>query len=242
MECRANDLTLELMQELVAAGLTSLLLGIESGGSQVLQRLSKHTSIEQNERAIAVVRQAGLEPEIGFIMFDAYSTLDDIAANLRFLEENQLLDRLGRTANLLYHDHIAFKGTKGYQMALQEGRLVPQGLFGFEGQLVYADFRVGWLVSIIKPLCQFVLREMGSPSSSIYWRQEVAGRGVYKAVNDRLVEIFQRLLRQAAGWQEAPPPAWSAALHAELEQELGHLLAHCQPVAESDYGQKRQVC
>ncbi len=241
MECRANDLTSELMHDLAAAGLTSLLLGIESGGSQVLQRLGKHTSISQNERAIAIVREAGLEPEIGFIMFEAYSTLADIAANLQFLEQNHLLDRLGRTANLLYHDHIAFKGTRGYQQALQEGRLRPQGLFGFEGQLVYADPRVGWLAGIIKPLCQFVLREMGSPSSSIYWRQEVE-TGAYRAVNDRLVEIFRRLLQQAAGRQEAPSPAFTEGLRAELEQELRQLLAQPLPPGDLAHDQKRSCC
>ena len=71
METRANDVTPGLMRELVKAGLTRLLLGIESGRPDVLKRLGKHTSIACNEQAIATVREAGLEPEIGFIMFDA---------------------------------------------------------------------------------------------------------------------------------------------------------------------------
>ena len=115
METRANDVTPGLMRELVKAGLTRLLLGIESGGPDVLKRLGKHTSIACNEKAIATVREAGVEPEIGFIMFDAPSTLDDILQNLRFLQRNRLLDRLGRTANLLCHDHVALKGTAGYR-------------------------------------------------------------------------------------------------------------------------------
>ena len=175
MESRANDLTPALMRALVDAGLTSLLLGIESGGLNILQRIGKHTDIAQNELAIATVREAGLEPEIGFIMFDALSTLDDITENLNFLLRNQLLQILGRTANLLYHDHIAFKGTGGYQAALTRGRLVPQGVFGFEGRLLYEDYRVGWLAGLMKPLCQSVLREMGSPSSSINWKTGIAG-------------------------------------------------------------------
>ena len=83
-------------------------------------------------------------------MFDAASTLDDILQNLKFLQRNKLLDRLGRTANLLYHDHVAFKGTPGYQTALQRKMLLPQGLFGFEGLLLYQDFRVGWLAGLMK--------------------------------------------------------------------------------------------
>ena len=78
--------------------LTSLLLGIESGSSHVLQRLCKRTTVAQNERAIAAVRDAGIESEIGFIMFETASTLDDVIENMKFLERNRLLDRLGRTA------------------------------------------------------------------------------------------------------------------------------------------------
>ena len=92
METRANDVTYGLMRELVEAGLTRLLLGIESGRPDVLKRLGKHASIAGNERAIATVRRAGLEPEIGFIMFDAASTLDDIRENLKFLQRNRLVD------------------------------------------------------------------------------------------------------------------------------------------------------
>ena len=150
METRANDVTPGLMRELVKAGLTRLLLGIESGRPDILKRLGKHTSIACNEQAIATVREAGLEPEIGFIMFDAPSTLDDILQNLKFLQRNRLLDRLGRTANLLCHDHVALKGTAGYGNALQRKMLLPQGLFGFEGLLLYEDFRVGWMAGLMK--------------------------------------------------------------------------------------------
>ena len=240
MECRANDLTPGLMRTLVDAGLTSLLLGIESGSPHILKRLGKHTNIAQNERAIATVRDAGLEPEIGFIMFDALSTLDDITENLNFLLRNQLLQILGRTANLLYHDHIAFKGTGGYQAALSRGQLMPQGIFGFEGRLLYEDYRVGWLAGLMKPICQSVLREMGSPSSCIYYKLESQGTNPYQAVNDHLVEIFQQLLSQAATLTEPPKAAWSQELGLRLEDELRRTLSQMpQGGAEKHVGARR---
>lgn len=242
MECRANDLTPGLMRTLVDAGLTSLLLGIESGGINILQRLGKHTSITQNEAAIATVREAGLEPEIGFIMFDALSTLDDITENLDFLLRNQLLQILGRTANLLYHDHIAFKGTGGYQAALSRGQLLPQGIFGFEGRLLYEDYRVGWLAGLMKLLCQFVLREMGSPSSSIYYKTELPRKDPYQAVNDHLVEIFQRLLSLAASLTEPPKTAWSQELGLRLEDELRQTFAETPEEGAENYVGVRRSC
>jgi len=224
METRANDITGPLLRSLCNAGLTSLLLGIESGSPRVLKRLCKRTTVAQNERAIAAVRDAGIEPEIGFIMFEPASTLDDVIENMKFLERNRLLDRLGRTANLLYHSHIAFKGTPGYRAAIEHGMLVPEGLYGFEGRLLYADCRVGWLAGIMRPICQFILREMGKPTSRIHWSAEAVGQKPFQVVNDQLVEIFKRMLATAANLTSEPEIVRTGQLLAgalkELEQTL----------------------
>ena len=220
METRANDLSGPLLQSLTKAGLTSLLLGIESGSPQVLKRLSKNATVTQNERAIAAVRHAGIEPEIGFIMFEPASTLDDVFENTRFLERNRLLDRLGRTANLLYHEHIAFKGTPGYSLALEQGMLVPEGLYGFEGRLLYQDRRVGWLAGMMRPICQSILQEMGKPASPIHWSAETAGNQTFQALNEHLVDLFKRLLATAAAFASEPDAAWTERL---LENTLADL-------------------
>ena len=204
--------------------LTSLLLGIESGSPHVLKRLCKRTTVAQNERAIAAVRDAGIESEIGFIMFEPTSTLDDVIENMRFLERTRLLDRLGRTANLLYQSHIAFKGTPGYRAAIEQGMLVPEGLHGFEGRLLYADCRVGWLARIMRPICQFILREMGTPASRIHWSAEAVGQKPFQVINDQLVEIFKRMLATAANLTSEPETVRTGQLLAgalkELEQTL----------------------
>ena len=226
METRANDVSAPLLRHLCDAGLTSLLLGIESGSPRVLKRLCKRTTVRQNEQAIAAVRDAGIEPEIGFIMFEPASTLDDVVENTRFLERNRLLDRLGRTANLLYHSQIAFKGTPGYRTSLEQGMLVPEGLYGFEGRLLYEDFRVGWLAGIMRPICQSILREMGERTSRIHWSAETAGEKSFQVVNDHLVEIFKRMLATAAGLTSEPQTGWTGKLLngtlEEIEQGLRH--------------------
>ena len=246
LETRANDVTFGLMRELVEAGLTRLLLGIESGRPEVLKRLGKHASVAGNEQAIATVREAGLEPETGFIMFDAASTLDDILQNLKFLQRNRLLDRLGRTANLLYHDHVAFKGTPGYQTALQRKMLLPQGLFGFEGLLLYQDFRVGWLAWLMKRICHFLLKEMAKPSSPVYWVEESVQNEPYRAANDQLVEIFERLLGLAKKLNCPPDANWTEGLLSRLMDELrttftGICVQHVQHVRKKQVKSPRKV-
>lgn len=209
METRANDINDSVMRNLRAVGLSSMLLGIESGSSEVLKRLNKRTSVSQNERALSIVREVGIEPEIGFIMFEPGSSLEDIFENTRFVERNHLLDRLGRTANLLYHDQIALKGTPGYKTAVEQGLVIPEGIFGFEGRLLYRDYRVGWLANFMKPICQFVLRKMCDKKSGIYWREEALHANRFRTVNDHLVAIFKKSLDMAKKFKGEPRREWT---------------------------------
>jgi anaerobic magnesium-protoporphyrin IX monomethyl ester cyclase len=228
LETRASDINKSLVQILHNAGLTSLLLGIESGSSRVLQRLHKRTTVADNERAIAHIREVGIEPEIGFIMFDPESTIEDIQDNLDFLDRNHLLDRLDRTANLLYHDQIAFKGTLGYRIALTQERLKPYGLWGFEGEKIYADYRTGWLASHMRILSKHILKEMSRSDSRISWRQIEAGENLFPEINEVLVQNFKKGLYQATQLQRPPKTSWSDKQRAVALDEIDACLKHLQ--------------
>jgi radical SAM superfamily enzyme YgiQ (UPF0313 family) len=220
METRADDLTYPLMKALADAGLTSLLIGLESGSHGVLSRLSKNTSVKENQDAIEMVREAGLDPELGFIMFEPESTLNDILDNFLFLKENRVLDRLSRTVNILHHQQILLKGTSGYESALNKGRLIPRGFLGFEGELVYDDHRVAWLSGPVKSICRFVLHEMDKPQSPIYWERESDSRAVFGRVNDRLVEVFEQLLKMSRNPTKGTDSAWTESLLSELTGDI----------------------
>lgn len=216
MECRASDLEPAMMQTLARSGLTSLLMGLESGSQGALDRIGKNSTPEQNLAAIAMLRDAGLEPEVGFIMFEPRSTLEDLAANLDFLRRARLLDRLGRSANLLYHNQIALKGTRLYDQSLAAGRLMPEGLWGFEGRLIYDDPRVGWLAGVMREVCLKVLRAMGQAASGVYWAREAISEP-YVGLNGLLQEQFERFLHLAGSWPAEPP-----ANQAEQARQRAH--------------------
>jgi len=99
---------------LAEAGLHQILIGLESGRNESLKRLNKMTTVEENERALRVLRQYGIEPNLGFIMFEPDSSLADIRINFEFLQRNSLLEDLAITANVLYHPLIILQGTKAY--------------------------------------------------------------------------------------------------------------------------------
>ena len=136
-------------------------MGIESGSAQVLSRIDKTSGPEASARAIDLCRKHGIEPEIGFLMFVPDSDLKDLAANLTFLSENRLLDRLDRTANLLSHVQIVLAGTSGYQRFEAEGRLEKTGIFGFQAGVRFTDPAVARVADRLVFACRQVLRETG---------------------------------------------------------------------------------
>ncbi len=221
METRPQDMDEEIMESLVSSGLTSMLLGVESGSETLLEHLSKGTTPNSSERAIALCRSYGIEPEIGFLMFVPDSTLSDLADNRMFLQKNNLLDRLARTANLLSHSHIVLQGTGGYRRYEKEGRLTPSGFLGFEGEIAYTDHRVAWIRDVMVSACEHVLKESAAFDSPVHW-QEPQSQGPAKRVNDHMVRLFGRFLKLAASADTLDDPEMvKKAVETEINLELG---------------------
>jgi radical SAM superfamily enzyme YgiQ (UPF0313 family) len=79
-----------LFAELKRFGLRSVELGIESGSKEALDRFAKDTTPEQNDEALRILQENGLQLFLDFIMFDAEATLADIEANIDLLQRNGL--------------------------------------------------------------------------------------------------------------------------------------------------------
>jgi len=220
METRPEDLDEEIMESLVSSGFTSMLLGVESGSKTLLGRLSKGSTLNGSERAIELCRSFGIEPEIGFLMFVPDSTLSDLGENLEFLRKNKLLNRLDRTANLFSHSHIVLMGTSGYLRYEKEGRLTPTGYQGFEGEIEYSDKRVAWMRDVVVFACLHVLRESAPSDSPIHWRRP-QGQGLAKKVNDYLVKMFERLLKNAESLKTLDDPEMvKKDIENEIDREI----------------------
>lgn len=158
METRPQDLDDEILEKLVNSGFESLLMGIESGSADVLNRIDKSSGPAQSSKAIDLCRKNGIEPEIGFLMFVPDSCLDDLKENMKFLMEKNLLDRLARTANLLSHTQIVLAGTSGYNRFEKEMRLNKSGIFGFEADVVFSDPAVKWVSTLLTFACHTILK------------------------------------------------------------------------------------
>lgn len=203
LEGRVNDIDEEIVEALVAVGFDEILIGLESGSDETLARLGKRTTVEQNRRALRILRAYGVEPNVGFIMFEPHSTLDDVRVNLEFLKEERLLDRLAVTANVLYHQQILLRPTPAYRRAMAEGVLQVSAHNPYEGTIPYRSQEVGFLAETMAEVCRHLFA--GLPLE-VWLETDGGGPGAARLaeVNRGLVRLFEDLLRGLTSGELVP--------------------------------------
>jgi radical SAM superfamily enzyme YgiQ (UPF0313 family) len=160
IEARVNDIHDESIEALVRAGLRHILIGLESGNDATLKKLNKMTTVAQNERAIGILRRHSIEPNIGFIMFEPYSTLADIRTNFEFLQRNNLLHNLPITANVLYHHQIVLRGSPAFQTLHKQGLLQLPSAEAYEGTAAFMDSGVEGLADLMRQITNALFLRM----------------------------------------------------------------------------------
>lgn len=85
INCRADAVAPELFVEMRRAGLHMVYMGLESGTEEGLKTLHKQITVEQNIRAVEILKQIGVRFEFGFMLLDPSSTFESVRANLQFL-------------------------------------------------------------------------------------------------------------------------------------------------------------
>jgi len=194
IEGRVNDVDQETIAALVDAGLQELLIGLESGRDESLKRLNKMTTVAQNEIALRILRANGIEPSVGFIMFEPDSTLADVRTNFEFLKRNDLLKQIFTTANVLYHPQIILQGTKAYRDLQQNGRLILNGTT-YEGRAAYSVPEVSRLAQIIGQVTNYFFVAMDDVWKGRLQEPENATE-LYARINRLLVEAFEQNLKR----------------------------------------------
>ena len=86
IQTRSDSVQEDIFSNLAKAGLFRVFLGVESGYQPTLDYFCKQCRIESNVKAIDILKRLGIKISMGFIMFHEYSTLEEIEANLDFLE------------------------------------------------------------------------------------------------------------------------------------------------------------
>ena len=68
-------------------GLIRAYVGIESGAQHALEVFGKRTSVADNRHAVLTLQQLGILADFNLLMFNPYTTLDDVEDDLAFVED-----------------------------------------------------------------------------------------------------------------------------------------------------------
>lgn len=77
-----------LIRKLRSAGFVQAFLGFEAGNEQDLKTYGKRSDVANNQEAMDLFTQCGVDVLIGFIMFNPYSDRETLRANYEFLARN----------------------------------------------------------------------------------------------------------------------------------------------------------
>lgn len=135
--CRSNDLDHEIVGLMKRAGFERILIGIESANSNVLKAFRKGESLSTIRKSIDMLREAGISIVPGFMVFNPYTTLDTLSADLLFLDEYGFTPTLSKSLRI-------FDGTPLQEIMARENRLLWRS--PFEG---YHEYTVDTVVAAI---------------------------------------------------------------------------------------------
>ncbi len=118
---RAQGIERELFIHLKDAGLHAVILGLESGVDAVLRRYNKGTTVDQNIRAVSIIRDLELYASYGFIYYDYATKLEDLVENAEFLK------KIGYSSFKSLECLRIYAGTKEEARVKEKGLLMRDG-------------------------------------------------------------------------------------------------------------------
>jgi radical SAM superfamily enzyme YgiQ (UPF0313 family) len=87
INCRADAVEEKLLSAMRDAGLFLVYMGLESGSEEGLKTLHKQITVDQNLRAVRILKKVNLRFEFGFMLLDPSSTFESVRDNIRFLRD-----------------------------------------------------------------------------------------------------------------------------------------------------------
>ena len=85
INARADAIDPVLFAEMRDAGMYMVYMGLESGSDEGLVTLNKSITVEQNLKAVEILKELGLVFDFGFMLLDPSSTFESIRENVTFL-------------------------------------------------------------------------------------------------------------------------------------------------------------
>ncbi len=218
LSCHPWQVEPNLFRDLQQVGLSQVFLGVESGVQAALDRWRRPGTVADTDRALETLRRLGLGIEPGFILVDPETTLEEIAANVEFLESRELA-----TCALVLNRMEVYEGTPLWERLEGEGRLLRTGMAGVyrppDNRVELAYDSIRQTVPALLPAEELALRLRfqsqiygGSPAPQ---EAEVADR-LQHLISQRLCQTLRKILTECG---QSPTSARTlAAWRQDLEQ------------------------
>jgi len=207
ISCRVDSVDEALFRELKSVGLSFVGLGVESGSQTVLDRFAKGIQLTRTREALAVLQRLDIRFNANFIMFDPDLTMSEMAENIAFLDDTDLLSGSMRPLNLL-NRLVMYPGTASRRRYVGDA---PRE--GAEGALVHRYYElvpftspaVGWVYDEFARYGSAMIRSvnmgtqhLSNPLRRMRW---ILGREKVAAdVAGRVLERIDRLADRYTRW------------------------------------------
>jgi anaerobic magnesium-protoporphyrin IX monomethyl ester cyclase len=122
-QVRADRITSDLAAALVRAGWFATSVGIENASPSALARMNKSADLEDNLRALAILEAHGVYVQMGMILFDHATTMEELHENHEFLRLQKWPVTKG-----IFTEMFAAAGTPYARFLKREGRLADAAL------------------------------------------------------------------------------------------------------------------
>lgn len=170
---RADCLSEELLNKMKKGGCYKVIIGVESGSDEILKHIQKNVTRKDNEFAIKLIKNSGIEAVALIMIGNKYETRQTINETINFLEDADP-DEIGGGYGVSIEP-----GTAIYQMAKEEG-------------LIDDDY---WKSDREPPLYtgEYTSSQLRSFQRAIETRVEVPARGSF-LVGDHVLDMFINLI------------------------------------------------
>jgi len=138
--CRAVDIDKDLFAYLKKAGLKFVFFGVESCVQRTLDTLKKEITVQQNIDALSTLKNLGVKTHTSLIIFDPYTTVEEMKQNLNGLEKIEPLNAYNLDTRLLVFNGIPIKETLEKQGLLRGNYLGYE--FAFVDESAATLFRI----------------------------------------------------------------------------------------------------
>lgn len=106
------------------AGFHSFACGIENGSNTALKRMNKSASLEDNKRALDILKKNGIYVQAGFILFDDDTTFEELKENYEFLREYDWIITKG-----IFSEMFAADGTLYTEKLKKEDKIIKSDVY-----------------------------------------------------------------------------------------------------------------